>query len=155
MKTLFASLAFIAFCSFTFVADKTYVWEKYKLQITVPDDFKILKNDDHDFEMKGDGMELMMHIFEKNIAVDDMDDAVIEGAKAMNLEAVDAEEAIEGDGLDGYYVEGSKDGHRVMFAGMIDPKSRTNFFLVIIFADRDKQAETDAEEILESVMSLR
>lgn len=155
MKTFFASLVFVAFCSFTFIADKTYVWEKYKLQITVPDDFKIMKNDDHDFEMKGDGMELMMHIFEKNIAVDDMDDAVIEGAKAMNLEAVDAEQTIEGDGLDGYYVEGLKDGHRVMFAGMIDPKSRTNFFLVIIFADRDKQAEADAEEILESVKSLR
>ena len=154
MKTYFAALAFIAFSSFTFVADKTYVWEKYKLQITVPDDFKILKNDDHDFEMKGDGMELTMHIFEKNIAVEDMDDAVIEGAKAMKLEEIDAEEAIEGDGLDGYYVEGLKDGHRVMFAGMIDPKSRTNFFLVIIFADRDKQAEADAEEILASVMSL-
>lgn len=154
MKTFFTALAFIAFCSFTFIADKTYVWQKYKLQITVPDDFKILKNDDHDFEMKGDGMELTMHIFEKNIAVEDMDDAVIEGAKAMKLDAVDAEEVIEGDGLDGYYVEGLKDGHRVMFAGMIDPKSRTNFFLVIIFADRDKQAEADAVDILESVTSL-
>jgi hypothetical protein len=155
MKTFFTSLVFIAFCSFTFVADKTYVWQKYKLQITVPDDFKITKNDDHDFEMKGDGMELMMHIFEENIAVDKMDEAVIEGANAMKLEAIDAEHTIEGDGLDGYYVEGLKDGHRVMFAGMIDPKSRTNFFLIIIFADRDKQAESDAVDILESVMSLK
>jgi hypothetical protein len=155
MKTFLTPILFLAFCSFTFIADKTYVWEKYKLEITVPDDFKILKNDDHDFEMKGDGMELMMHIFEKNIAVEDMDDAVIEGAKAMELEAIDAEQTIEGDGLDGYYVEGLKDGHRVMFAGMIDPKSRTNFFLVIIFADRDKQAESDAVDILESVTSLR
>ena len=112
MKTFFTALVFIALCSFTFIADKTYVWQKYKLQITVPDDFKILKNDDSDFEMKGDGMELTMHMFEKNIAVEDMDDAVIEGAKAMKLDAVDAEEAIEGDGLDGYYVEGLKDGHR-------------------------------------------
>lgn len=155
MKTLITSIVLITLSSFGFIADKTYVWEKYKLQITVPDDFKILKNDDHDFEMKGDGMELMMHIFEQNIAVEDMDEAVIEGAKAMKLEAIDAEETIEGDGLDGYYVEGLKDGHRVMFAGMIDPKSRTNFFLVIIFADRDKQAESDAVDILESVMSLK
>lgn len=155
MKTLITALAFIVFSSFTFIADKTYVWEKYKLQITVPDDFKVTKNTNTDFDMKGDGMELMMNIFEKNISVDDMDEAVIAGANAMELEAIDAEETIEGDGLDGYYVEGLKDGHRVMFAGMIDPKSRTNFFLIIIFADRDKQAEEDALEILESVVSLR
>jgi hypothetical protein len=155
MKTFITAITFFAFSSFTLIADKTYVWDKYKLQITVPDDFKVTKNNNTDFEMKGDGMELMMHIFEQNISVDDMDEAVIAGANAMKLEAIDAEEAIEGDGLDGYYVEGLKDGHRVMFAGMIDPKSRTNFFLVIIFADRDKQAEEDALEILESVVSLR
>lgn len=155
MKTTIISLLFLSLCSFTFVADKSYVWDKYKLQLTVPDDFKVVKNTDNDFEMKGDGMELFMHIFEQNIAVDDMDDAVIEGAKAMKLQEIDDEQVIEGDGLDGYYVEGFKDGHRVMFAGMIDPKSHTNFFLVITFDDKDKQAETDAEEILESVTSLK
>lgn len=154
MKTLLTSVLLITLSSFGFIADKTYVWEHYKLQITVPDDFKVSKNTDNDFEMKGDGMELMMHIFEQNIAVDDMDEAVIAGAKAMKLQEIDAEEQIEGDGLDGYYVEGFKDGHRVMFAGMIDPKSHTNFFLIIIFADKDKQAEADALEILESVVSL-
>ena len=155
MKNLIIAVAVIAFSSFTFIADKTYTWEHYKLEITVPDDFKVVKNTDNDFEMKGDGMELTMHVFEKNIAVEDMDDAVIAGANAMKLEEIDAEQTIEGDGLDGYYVEGLKEGHRVIFAGMIDPKSRTNFFLVIIFADRDKQAEADAEEILESVRSLK
>ena len=155
MKTLITALAFIVFSSFNLIADKTYVWDKYKLQITVPDDFKITKNNSTEFEMKGVGMELMMHIFEQNISVDEMDEAVIAGANEMELEAIDAEETIEGDGLDGYYVEGLKDGHRVMFAGMIDPKSRTNFFLIIIFADRDKQAEEDALSILESVVSLR
>lgn len=155
MKNLIIAVAVIAFSSFTFIADKTYTWEHYKLEITVPDDFKVVKNTDNDFEMKGDGMELTMHVFEKNIAVEDMDDAVIAGANAMKLEEIDAEQTIEGDGLDGYYVEGLKEGHRVIFAGMIDPKSRTNFFLVIIFADRDKQAEADAEEILESVKSLK
>ena len=133
MKNLIIAVAVIAFSSFTFIADKTYTWEHYKLEITVPDDFKVVKNTDNDFEMKGDGMELTMHVFEKNIAVEDMDDAVIAGANAMKLEEIDAEQTIEGDGLDGYYVEGLKEGHRVIFAGMIDPKSRTNFFLVIIF----------------------
>ena len=154
MKTLLTFVLLITLSSFGFIADKTYVWEHYKLQITVPDDFKVSKNTDNDFEMKGDGMELMMHIFEQNIAVDDMDEAVIAGANAMKLQEIDAEHTIEGDGLDGYYVEGLKDGHRVMFAGMIDPKSHTNFFLIIIFDDKDKQAETDALEIIEHVVSL-
>ncbi len=154
MKSFFTPVLFIIFSSFTFIADKTYVWERYKLQITVPDDFKVTKNNDNDFEMQGDGMELMMHIFEQNISADEMDEAVIAGAKAMKLQEIDAEETIEGDGLDGYYVEGFKDGHRVMFSGMIDPKSHTNFFLIIIFDDKDKQAETDALEIIEHVVSL-
>lgn len=154
MKILLTFVLLITLSSFGFIADKTYVWEHYKLQITVPDDFKVSKNTDNDFEMKGDGMELMMHIFEQNIAADDMDEAVIAGAKAMKLQEIDAEHTIEGDGLDGYYVEGFKDGHRVMFAGMIDPKSHTNFFLIIIFDDKDKQAETDALEIIEHVVSL-
>jgi hypothetical protein len=154
MKTLFSSFLLFTLSSFGFITDKTFVWEHYKLQITVPDDFRISKNTDEDFEMKGDGMELIMHVFEEDISKDDMDDAVIEGANAMKLQEIDAEHQIEGDGLDGYYVEGYKDGHRVMFAGMIDPKSHTNFFLVIIFDDKDKQAEADALDILENVVSL-
>lgn len=154
MKTMLTAVLLVALSSFGFIADKTFVWKKYKLQITVPDDFRVSKNTDNDFEMKGDGMELMMHIFEEDIAAGDMDEAVIEGANAMKLQEIDAEHQIEGDGLDGYYVEGYKDGHRVMFAGMIDPKSQTNFFLVIIFDDKDKQAEADALEILENVVSL-
>ena len=99
-------------------------------------------------------MELSMYVFEKRISKDDMDDAVIKAATEMELTEIDTQYEIEGDGLDGYYVEGFKDGKRVMFAGMIDPKSRTNFFMVITFNDRDKKAEADAEAIVQSVRSL-
>jgi hypothetical protein len=154
MKTLIVSVLLIALSSFGFIADQTYTWEQYKLQITVPDYLKVKKNTADEFVMEGNGMDLSMDIFEQNIGKDEMDEAVIEGAKSLKLTEIDAEEQIEGDGLDGYYVEGYKNGKRVIFAGMIDPKSRTNFFLVIVFNDRDKQAEADAEEIVENVISL-
>ena len=154
MKTLLVSVLLIALSSFGFIADQTYTWEQYKLQITVPDYLKEKKNDGTEFEMAGKGMELSMYVFEKRISKDDMDDAVIKAATEMELTEIDTQYEIEGDGLDGYYVEGFKDGKRVMFAGMIDPKSRTNFFMVITFNDRDKKAEADAEAIVQSVRSL-
>lgn len=151
---LFLSLCFAL--SFTYaVVEQTYTWEYYGLEITVPDDFKVVKNTDEEFEMKGDGMGLYMYIFEGNIAVEQMDVAVIEAATDMNMQEVDAAQVITGDGLDGFYVEGYKDGARVMLAGMIDPKSQTNFMLLITFGDDDQVADADAIDIINSVRSTK
>ena len=144
---------FLSGTAFTFVTlNQTYVWNHYKMQITVPDDFKVVRNSDENFEMKGDGMELFMDVFEKDITKDDMDEATVAGAKAMKLNEIDAAHELATNGLEGYYVEGEKDGDRVMFAGLIDPGSHTNFFVAITFDDEDKTAEADALRIM---MSLR
>ncbi len=132
-------------------AQKTYVWDYYKVQITVPDDFRVKVNDNHNFEMKGDGMELAMHIFEENVSIDDLDDATITGANAMKLGEVDEATKVSVNELQGYYVEGFKDGYRVMFAGLGDPNSHTNFFLVITFSDDDQEAEKAALAIINSL----
>ncbi|MFN3851610.1 MAG: hypothetical protein ACK4NY_19385 [Spirosomataceae bacterium] len=154
MKTkLFYLFIFAALSSFTL--DKTYVWDKYKLQITVPDDFKVTKNTNEDFEMSGEGMELAMSIFEGDITLEQMDEATLEGAKSMKLTEVDAAHAVKSNGLEGFYVEGFLEGERVMFAGMIDPKSHTNFFIAITFGDDDKTAEEDALKILNSIKRIR
>jgi hypothetical protein len=42
-----------------------------------------------------------------------------------------------------------------MFAGMLDPRTQTNFFIAIVFADDDDQAEEDALKILNSIKRLR
>jgi hypothetical protein len=154
MKKSIFILVFIAFCSFSFTSDKTYIWEKYQLSITVPDDFRVKKNTNEEFEMKGEGMELMMSIFEENVSLDEMDDATLEGAKEMKMTEIDAAHKVQSNGLDGFYVEGFLSGSRVMFAGMINPKNHTNFFVVIIFDDEDKNAEADALEILNSIKPL-
>lgn len=154
MRTKFAYLfALIILSSFTL--DKTYVWNKYKLQITVPDDFKVTKNTNEEFEMEGEGMELAMSIFEGDITLEQMEDATVEGAKSMKLTEVDAAHAVKSNGLQGFYVEGYLEGDRVMFAGMIDPNSHTNFFVAITFGDDDKTAEEDALKILNSIKRLK
>jgi hypothetical protein len=127
----------------------------YQIQITVPDDFRVKKNDNHDFEMKGDGMDLAMHIFEENISIDELSEATIHGAKAARLTEVDEATEVRVNELEGYYVEGFKDGFRVIFAGLGNPSTQTNFFLVITFSDDDKEAEKAAFEIINSLDVLQ
>lgn len=156
MKIIFRMLLPLAvissFFAFTSVVDKTYYWEQYNIEITVPRDFKIVKNTSNEFEMKGDGMELFMYIWnQKKLAVEDMDEATVELAKELKLQEVDEEEAFKNGDFAGYYVEGFKDGDRVMLAGVVDLKSRTNFFIVITFDDKDEEAEKEALKILENI----
>ncbi len=151
MKTIILFLLPVCFVFQNLNAQKTYTWDYYKIQITVPDDFRVKTNDNHNFEMKGDGMELAMHIFEENVPIDDLDDATIAGAKAIEMTEIDAATKVTANELRGYYVEGFKAGYRVMFAGLGDPNSHTNFFLVITFADDDKEAEKAAIRILDSL----
>lgn len=154
LATVVLLLAFTSFDN-KVSAQKVFEWKDYKLQITVPDDFRIRKNTSEAFEMKGEGMELIMNIIEEDITLEDLEEATIAGAEEMELDEVDEATEVSSNGLQGYYVEGYKDGSRIMFAGMLDPKSHTNFFIAIVFADDDEQAEKDALEILNSIKRLR
>lgn len=136
-------------------AQKVFEWKDYKLQITVPNDFRIRKNTSETFEMKGEGMELIMNIVEEDITLEDLEEATIAGADEMELDEIDEATEVSSNGLKGYYVEGVKDGSRIMFAGMLDPRTQTNFFIAIVFADDDDQAEEDALGILNSIKRLR
>lgn len=154
MKKTLGSILFILFFITNINAQKTYVWDYYKVQLTVPNDFRVKKNDDHNFEMKGVGMDLAMNIFEENVAIDDLDDATIAGATAIEMTEIDEATKVTVNGLEGYYVEGYKDGFRIIFAGLGDPKSHTNFFLAITFDDNDKEAEKAAIDIMNSLDKL-
>ena len=154
MKSKLFSLLFITiFCSFTL--DNVYVWEKYRIQITVPDDFKVTKNTDEDFDMEGDGMELSIGIFEGDISLDDLEEATVAGAKSMKMTEIDASHPTKINQLEGFYVEGFLEGDRVMFAGLLDPRTKTNMFVAITFADDDENAEEEAFKILNSLKRLK
>ena len=156
MKNIFQMLlplmAISTLFSFTSIVDKTYYWEQYNIEITVPRDFKIVKNTSNEFEMEGEGMELFMYIWnQKKLTIDEMDEATVQLAKEMKLQEVDEEESFKNGDFAGYYVEGFKDGDRVMLAGVVDLQSRTNFFIVITFDDKDEEAEKAAVKILENI----
>ncbi|MFY7911785.1 MAG: hypothetical protein ACOVO2_19645 [Emticicia sp.] len=144
-------IIFAILCSVSAFAQKNYVWKQFNIQITVPDDFRIKKNTAKEFEMKGEGMELSMLIHEEDVAIEDLDDAAIAGAKAMKLQELDAAHQVKVNEFEGFYVEGFKDGNRIMFACLGNPNSHTNFFIAIIFDDEDKTAEEDALDILNSL----
>ena len=98
-------------------------------------------------------MQLYMNVFEEDITLETMADALAEAAIAIEMEEVDRVLELTGNGLDGFYVEGFKNGHRVMLSGFIDPKSQTNFMMVITFLDDDNVADEDGIAIINSVRS--
>lgn len=149
MKKLF--LAILLIFTFDVIGQSTYHWEYYGLKIDVPDDFKVTKNTDTEFEMAGKHMMMYMYLFEEDISEEAMDMAIAEAALSLSMSEIDEAQKISGDGLDGYYVEGYKDGMRVMLAGMIDPKSKTNFMLLVTFHDDDQKSENQAIDIINSV----
>lgn len=151
MKTFILNTLLLVLVAVSGFSQKNYVWKQYNIQITVPNDFKVVKNTSKEFEMKGEGMELSMLIHEENVAIEDLDDAAIEGAKAMKLQEIDEAHQVKVNEFLGFYVEGFKDGNRIMFACLGNPKSHTNFFIAIMFDDEDKVAEEDALEILNSL----
>ncbi|MES2766315.1 MAG: hypothetical protein V4642_10620 [Bacteroidota bacterium] len=153
MKKFFTALCLTAAFSLMSFApeDQTYTWEYYKIEVTVPDDFKVSKNTDTEFDMEGDGMSLMMYVFEENIAKADMDDATIKAANEMKLQNINQATELSYNGFEGYFVEGTLDGERVTFAGLVNPKSHTNLFVAITFRDDDKNAEDAAFEILNTI----
>ncbi len=151
-KILQAATAFVLLGLMSFsTASQTYYWDDYSIQITVPDDFKVTKDNGEEFHMKGDGMEMYMHIWNEKIAAEDLDDETIKEANAMHLQEIDDHFPFDSGDFAGYYVEGFKNGDRVMFAGVMDKKTATNFYIEINFDDTDKEAEKEALKILKSL----
>jgi hypothetical protein len=155
MKKLLLSIALLIFVSVSASAQQQFVWNYYKVAMTLHDDFKVTKNTDEEFRAEGDGMEVYVDVWEENIAVDDMDEAVAKYALNMKMTEVDAAHEVHINGLDGFYVEGFKDGDRIMLAGLIVPNSHTNIVVEINFDDKDTTAEKDALAILNSIKKLR
>lgn len=155
MKKLLLSICLLTITSISASAQQQFVWNYYKVSIMLDNDFKVTKNTDDEFRAQGDGMEVYVDVWEENIAVDDMDEAVARYALKLNMTEIDAAHEVHINGLDGFYVEGFKDGDRVMLAGLIVPNSHTNILVEVNFDDKDATAEKDALKILNSIKKLR
>ena len=155
MKKLLLSICLLTITSISASAQQQFVWNYYKVSIMLDNDFKVTKNTDDEFRAQGDGMEVYVDVWEENIAVDDMDEAVARYALKLNMTEIDAAHEVHINGLDGFYVEGFKDGDRVMLAGLIVPNSHANILVEVNFDDKDATAEKDALKILNSIKKMR
>ena len=155
MKKLLLSICLLTITSISASAQQQFVWNYYKVSIMLDNDFRVTKNTDDEFRAQGDGMEVYVDVWEENIAVDDMDEAVARYALKLNMTEIDAAHEVHINGLDGFYVEGFKDGDRVMLAGLIVPNSHTNILVEVNFDDKDATAEKDALKILNSIKKMR
>ena len=151
LSSILSILLLIAIFSVETTAQQTWEWDAYQVKLDLPDDFKVTKNTDNEFEASGEGMEILMYIFEADISLSDMREATIEAANEMELEEWDAVQNVRTRGFEGKYVAGYLDEAAVLLCGLINPENTTNFFVAIVFDDEDEVAEEDAFDILNSI----
>ena len=152
MKKVLSTLPIILIlmlCSLYIQAQQTWIWESYKVSLDLPNDFKVTKNTNNEFEAEGIGMGIYMYIFEEDISLDDMKNVTISIANEMGLQEWDAVQNVSTRGFQGKYVAGYLDGNAVLLSGLINPNNVTNFIVVIMFDDRDEVAENDAFKFFE------
>lgn len=131
--------------------DWDYEWSQHNIAFTLAEDFKVLTNTGDEFTAKGDGMDFGIFPFSDNtIDASDIVAYTVAVAESLELEEVDDADVLELNGLEGAYVEGYKQGLRVVLLGFIDPVSATNFFAVITFGDDDPVAEDEAVRMITS-----
>jgi hypothetical protein len=147
---LVALLSFVSVAAFS--QDKwDFEWDQHNIAFTLAEDFKVVTNDGDEFSAKGDGMDFSIFPFSDNsIDHSNITEYTIAIAKTLELERLDDVDVLDLNGLKGAYVEGSKEGARVVLLGFIDPESDTNFFAVITFADDDDEATAEAIRMIKS-----
>lgn len=152
-------LFFVLLFSINFFAQaqKEFVWDDYKIGITLPNDFKVKKNTSNEFECAGIGMDFYMYIFsDHKVTAADMVSETKKLAKELKFEAVDETYDFKTrDGFTGKYILGYKDGRQTMLAGIIQENSDANMWVFIEFEDGDHQAKKDGLDILESIEHIK
>ncbi len=147
--TLFLLLSF--FTVAVQAQDVNFEWTQHNIKFTLAEDFKVTANSADEFTASGDGMEFGIFPFSDNtLDHSNIAEYTVEIAKTLELEQVDDADVVSLNGLKGAYVEGFKDGNRVVLLGFIDPNSDTNFFSVITFDDTDAEAEKEAIRMIKS-----
>ena len=147
-------IQFIALLSLLAVsasAQTDWEWSQYHIMFTLADDFRVSTNSGDEFTAKGDGMEFAIFPFsDQELDHSNITAYTIEIGKSLELEELDDVDVVDLNGLKGAYVEGYKEGLRIVLLGFIDPESDTNFFAIITFGDDDAEGEQEAIRMIKS-----
>lgn len=153
MKHLFRIqlMAMLSLIAISVTAQTDWEWKQHHIAFTLADDFKPVTNTADEFTASGDGMEFGIFPFsDQTLDHSNITAYTISIAKSLKLERLDDVDVLEMNGLEGAYVEGYKEGLRVVMLGFIDPDTETNFFSIITFADDDEEAVKEAINIIQS-----
>lgn len=137
MKKLLCSAILLgSFCCWanTLSGQTKMLWDTHGVGFTVPDDFKIDTNNGDEFTAGNDHLLLsIMPIQDETVTEDNLADAVVEMATAMDYDVVNEADAIDIDDFTGYYVQGTLDEAHVVVMALLDKKSSTNLLVVIAY----------------------
>ncbi len=136
-------------------AQQSYTWDDYGIAFTLADDFKETVSTGEEFSAVGDGMELSIIPFSDE-SIDDTDITAytMSIAASLKLGRIDDISEITINGFKGGYAEGVSGDTKIFIMGLIDPKSDTNFFVIITFLDNDTNAIDEAINICKSIHKI-
>jgi hypothetical protein len=139
----------------TVQAQQNYVWDEYGISFSLADDFEEVFHNYEEFSAVGDGMEMAIIPF-KDETIDDSDITgfTMQVAASLQLDRIDDVSVIKLNGFKGGYAEGVLNGEKIFLMGLIDPKSDTNFFVIITFLDNDQNAIDEAVNICKSFRKI-
>ncbi len=129
------TLAFVLL-AFQVFAQKQMVWDKHGVGFTVPDNFKIEKNDATEYTASNDVMALtIMPHQDETISKEHLADALLTMAHSLEYETLEGVSQVELHDFVGYLVEGKKEGVNVVLMALLDTESSTNLFVSIVYAE--------------------
>ena len=139
----------------TMNAQQNYTWDEYGISFSLADDFKEVVNNIEEFSAVGDGMEMSIIPFaDESVSTEDITAYTMAVAASLELERIDDINVIKLNGFEGGYAEGVSQGEKIFLMGLIDPKSDTNFFVIITFLDQDQNAIDEAVAICRSFKKM-
>lgn len=136
-RLLFAATAFLCLAATSLSAQMTDMhWDTHGVGFKVPNDFVIEANNAEEFSASNDNLFFsIVPIQDVEITDDDLAEAVVEMATALEYDDIEEGEAIEVDDFSGYYIKGRKDGTNAVVMAVLDKKSSTNLLVVIVYVD--------------------
>jgi hypothetical protein len=129
---------------------QSFNWDHQKIRLTTSGDYQLLVNSESDFELKSQNLEILLHLSDKN----DHAEALSVVAENMKIEAQGAKEAFKNGYFKGFFMVGMKNGHQVLLVALTDMYQGIPFYMALVYAHGDGQAEEEAIRVLKTLESV-
>ncbi len=130
-------------------AQKGFIWDTYKIGITMADDTKVVENADNMFKSDNEDMTYNMFVFDKGYAYSQ---DLLSAAKVLStdfgFQYNEDTKDLSGLTFSGKYLFGTSGKDKVLLAGLTDTDG-TNLFVYVVLKKEDK-----AEAALNAINSL-